>query len=53
MRDAAFSASFSTSSPGAEGRGLIGGYLNDASRHALEEQVAHEDMAREYIEERT
>ncbi len=31
---------------------LIDGYLNDSSRHALEERVAHDDMAREFVEEK-
>jgi hypothetical protein len=52
MRDDLFDELLDELARGGGAGGLIDGYLNDASRHALEERVAHEDMAREYIEEK-
>ena len=52
MRDNLFDDLLGELSRGGGAGGLIDGYLNDTSRHALEERVAHEDMAREYVEER-
>lgn len=52
MRDDLFDELLEEISRGGGAGGLIDGYLNDASRHALEERVAHEDMSREYVEEK-
>ena len=52
MRDDLFDNILDILAKGGEGSGLLDSYLNNASRYALEERVAHGDMSRSIVEEK-